>query len=95
METRKIIQILKHPNYNRDNGGYFDVGIAIAEREIKFSDYIRPICLPTEPIDQLDYLTGDLVTLTGFGKESISDQLANELKFINLKVSNHFYCLKI
>jgi hypothetical protein len=90
-ETRKIIQILKHPNYSRDNGSYFDVGFAIAEREIKFSDYIRPICLPTQPVDKLDYLNGDLVTLTGFGLESITNVLAKELKFINLKVRKHFY----
>ena len=85
-ETRKIVGILRHPDYNSDNGIYFDAGIAIAESEIKFSNYIRPICLPTKPVDMLDYLTGDLVTLTGFGLYSTTSSAAQELKFINLKV---------
>jgi hypothetical protein len=66
---------------------YFDAGIALAESEMKFSDYIRPICLPTHPVDKLDYLTGDLVTLTGYGLYSTTNTLAKELKFINLKVN--------
>jgi hypothetical protein len=88
-ETRKIIQILTHPNYSSNGGVYFDVGIAIAERKVEFSNYIRPICLPTEAVDKLDYLTGDFVTLTGFGKDSITEKLPEELKFINLKVKKH------
>ena len=87
-ETRKIVEILRHPDYSRDISFYFDAGIAIAESEIKFSDYIRPICLPAKPVDMLDYLTGDLVTLTGYGTYSTTGLLAEELKFINLKVIN-------
>lgn len=65
---------------------YFDAGLAIAESQLDFTNYVRPICLPTHPVDKLDYLTGDLVTLTGYGKISTTDVLATELKFINLRV---------
>jgi hypothetical protein len=40
---------------------YYDVGIAIAEKPIEFSEFIRPICLPLKPVDDVDYLEGDLV----------------------------------
>jgi len=73
-------------DYNSQKGLYFDAGLAIVAKEFEFSNYIRPICLPTQPVDMLDYLTGDLVTLTGYGKYSTTDLLAKELKFINLKV---------
>ncbi len=85
-QTRRIVKILRHSDYKSQNGVYFDAGIAIAERKVEFSDYIRPICLPVKPVDSLDYLTGDFVTLTGFGIDSRTDVLAQELKFIDLKV---------
>ena len=50
-----------HPKYLSEKA-YYDVGIAIAQTPIQFSDYIRPICLPTKPVDDVDYLEGDLVT---------------------------------
>ena len=50
-----------HPKYLSEKA-YYDVGIAIAQTPIEFSDYIRPICLPTKPVDDVDYLEGDLVT---------------------------------
>ncbi len=81
-------------DYNSQKGLYFDAGLAIVAKEFEFSNYIRPICLPTQPVDTLDYLTGDLVTLTGYGTYSTTNLLATELKFINLKV-NLFFGLNI
>ncbi len=84
-QTRRIVEIIRHPDYDGDTV-YFDAGIAIAERRVEFSDYVRPICLPVKPVDSVDYLTGEIVTLTGFGKYSRTEVLAKELKFIDLKV---------
>jgi hypothetical protein len=33
----------------QDGKAYFDVGIAIADRHIEFTNYVRPICLPMRP----------------------------------------------
>ena len=79
--------ILQHPNYNRDNGIYFDAGIAVMEKKIDFSDYIRPICLPSHPVDSLDFLAGDLVVFTGWGLDSVTNDKAKEIKIINMKVT--------
>jgi hypothetical protein len=32
---------------------YFDAGLAIAESQLDFTDYVRPICLPTQPVDKV------------------------------------------
>ncbi len=90
-QTRRIIEIIRHPDYDWQNGVYFDAGIAIAERKVEFSDYIRPICLPVKPVDALNYLTGEIVTLTGFGKYARKDLLAKELKFIDLQATMKFF----
>jgi len=47
---------------------YYDVGLAVADRRIEFTDYIRPICLPFTP-DDPDELANDLTTLTGWGRD--------------------------
>lgn len=58
---RKIIRVLQHPRY-REGKSYFDVGIAVADRDIEFTDFVRPICLPMRPVDDIDYLAGDLAS---------------------------------
>ncbi len=55
--VRSVVQILQHPNYVNGKP-YFDVGVAVADRIIEFSDFIRPICLPMRPIDDIDFRVG-------------------------------------
>lgn len=43
---RSVKQIFRHPLY-KSNQVYYDVGLAIADRRIEFTDFIRPICLPS------------------------------------------------
>lgn len=56
-------RIIPHPNYNPYN---FDNDIALMELDspVKFSDYIRPICLPAA---QHDFPMGNTVWITGWG----------------------------
>ena len=46
--VRRVREILIHPKY-LEGKAYFDVGVAVAERPIEFTDYVRPICLPMRP----------------------------------------------
>jgi len=84
--ARKMLLKLT-PDYNRDNGIYLDAGIAVLEKKIQFSDYIRPICLPLHPVDSLDFLAGDLVIFTGWGLDSVSNEVSEDLKTINMQVT--------
>ena len=63
-EIRNVKQVVTHPDY-RSGRIYYDVGLAIAERRIEYSDFIRPICLPFKPIDDEDAWSDDLVILAG------------------------------
>jgi len=86
-QTRRISTILRHPNFNRDNGFYFDVGIAVVEEKFDYSNYIRPICLPAKSVDTLDFLTGDDFIFTGWGVYSTSKGYAGKFKIKKLKVN--------
>jgi hypothetical protein len=50
----------------------------------------RPICLPIQAIDTMDYLTGDILTMSGWGNYHLSAttvKRSDELKFAKFKVS--------
>ena len=77
---RKVIQVLIHPRF-RAPAAYFDIGIAVAESEIKLSEGVRPVCLPFNPVDH----NQDSVILAGWHlDESIK---STKLNLQDLKVS--------
>jgi hypothetical protein len=39
--TLRVVAIAMHPNYYDLNGIYFDIGIAIPEKTIVYTNYIR------------------------------------------------------
>ena len=90
---RNVKQVLVHPKY-RQNQAYYDVGIAVADVHIEFSDYVRPICLPFRPVDDEDDLADDFVTLAGWGyflDPRNELQLSSKLKLISLQVNFDSY----
>ena len=46
---REIDDYKVHPKY-KHNEPYFDVGIAYTKTKVEYTPYIRPICLPMNPI---------------------------------------------
>ena len=54
---RKVVETKIHPKYSYGRS-YYDVGIAIADAIIEFTDKIMPICLPMRPIDDADAFAG-------------------------------------
>jgi hypothetical protein len=85
---------VKHPKYFSQGGTYFDAGILTLTQPVSINQYVRFLCLPVRPVDDEGYLTGDLVTLTGWGIEQLTKKdktkKTTDLKFINLK---EIYCL--
>ena len=61
---RKVISWSQHPKYVSGRA-YFDVAIAVADQIIEYSDYVRPICLPTTPVDNGDAFADDYGILAG------------------------------
>ena len=55
-----------HPKYEASpTTAYFDVALWEVTPKISFNSYIRPLCLPPEPYNDLDKYEGHAATVTG------------------------------
>ena len=45
----KIAEIIPHPQYNTNDKNQFnDIALLRLERDVQYSEYIKPICLPVD-----------------------------------------------
>ena len=87
---RDVVEILRHPDY-RAGRAYFDVGMVRVDRKVEFTDYVLPICLPFQPVDDEDDLADDFVSLAGWGFNN-RNEITNRLNLENLQVHSKSYC---
>ncbi|CAJ1064970.1 ST14 transmembrane serine protease matriptase a [Xyrichtys novacula] len=85
---RNLKQVISHPNYNAYT---FDNDIALMELDspITYSDYIRPICLPSP---QHDFPTGNTVWITGWGATREGGFAATVLQKAQVRIINRSTC---
>uniref|UniRef100_A0A8C4DVY1 ST14 transmembrane serine protease matriptase a n=1 Tax=Dicentrarchus labrax TaxID=13489 RepID=A0A8C4DVY1_DICLA len=85
---RNLKQIIPHPNYNAYT---FDNDIALMELDspVTYSDYIRPICLPSP---QHDFPVGNTVLITGWGATREGGFAAKVLQKAQVRIINHGIC---
>ena len=62
---RKVIDIHVHPQFTPGRV-YYDVGIAVANEFITFTNFIRPVCLPYLPVDNSNYFEEESVILANW-----------------------------
>lgn len=59
----KIVQRITHPDYQPSRAKYNDLALFRLEKEVKFTAYVRPICLNTNA-----FLKPSSVIATGWGQ---------------------------
>lgn len=91
VEKRNIKQIIPHPYYNHYT---FDNDIALMEldRPITYSDYIKPICLPSP---QHVFETGSTVWITGWGATREGGFAAKVLQKAQVRMINYDTCNRL
>lgn len=91
MVKRDIKQIIPHPYYNHYT---FDNDIALMEmsKPVDYSDYIRPICLPSP---QHIFETGSTVWITGWGATREGGFAASVLQKAQVRMINFDVCNKL
>ncbi|XP_072929943.1 CLIP domain-containing serine protease HP8-like [Epargyreus clarus] len=72
----KVDKILVYPKYDKKNLTSGDIALLRLERSVTFTDFVRPVCLPSTPyVAKQDYIDSTYTTagwgLTEFGRESV------------------------
>ena len=93
MIERTVVSTFQHPKYSVGRS-YFDVGVAKVDYHIEYTEYVRPICLPMMPVDDGDFLSDDLVMLSGWGLANVGGewQQSKSLKIHTLQVNPQHIC---
>ncbi|KAL1506477.1 hypothetical protein ABEB36_005837 [Hypothenemus hampei] len=86
----KIEQLIPHPKYS-ESTRYHDIGLIRLNRNIPYSDYIQPICLP-EPTH--NSRTGHLSIVAGWGKTEKGTNSNIKLK-LQVPITDQNSCSRI
>lgn len=91
VQKRNLRQVISHPYYNAYT---FDNDIALMELDspVTFSDYIRPICLPSP---QHTFPPGNSVWITGWGATREGGSGASILQKAQVRIINSTVCNRL
>ncbi|XP_065360964.1 venom protease-like [Calliphora vicina] len=87
----KVVRSEKHPDYNTSNG-HSDIAILYLERNVEFTEFISPICMPTTPdLRQKSYLSYTPFVI-GWGKNMEGGKSENVLQEIQVPIYENQVC---
>ena len=73
VEERKIETFFNHPDYD-GRAQYFDVAVIKIDKPLEFSEYIQPICIPTEAHESAQDIENWALSTQGWSPSSKIDQ---------------------
>ncbi|XP_039452924.2 CLIP domain-containing serine protease B4-like [Culex pipiens pallens] len=87
-----IEKIIVHEDYNRTKKNYLnDIALIRLERDVIFSEYINPICLPVDDEDRQRNITGQRAVEVGWsGTNEYSDSNIRKKSFF--RIQDHQSC---
>ncbi|GFU81962.1 atrial natriuretic peptide-converting enzyme [Trichonephila clavipes] len=92
-QVRRVIQIFLHPEYE-DKGFINDIALLRMDKPVLFSDYLRPVCLPTAQEDA-GLWHGRHCSVVGWGKlYEIGHTFPDSLQEVRLPVISTEECRK-
>lgn len=90
----QVEQIIVHSDYMSKDSSYdADIAVIILLERVKFTEFIRPICL-WYGSDSLSSIVGQLGTVVGWGRDGMGNILTPEPKKINIPVVSDAECLR-
>lgn len=89
-----IQNITVHGDYNMSiNAQCNDIALIKLQTNVAFTKYIKPICLPIDPLIRNMNITGHLVEVAGFGVTSLQNFTMSDRKMkLGLNISPQSYC---
>ncbi|KAJ8925924.1 hypothetical protein NQ315_009776 [Exocentrus adspersus] len=85
---------IAHEDYvPEDINQYHDIALLRLGREVKFTGFVQPVCLPKSSFDQKKNFVGKKLTVSGWGKTENKSESAVKLK-LNVPVKSNDDCAK-
>jgi len=90
-QSFRISRVYPHPHYNPRN---FDNDICLLKlsKDLRFDRYTQPACLPKRANKERDYRTGDIVTVSGWGRLREWGHAPNTLQMIRVPLISTQTC---
>jgi len=82
-----------HPQYN-SRTMLNDIALLKLTRDMRFDSYTQPACLPKKANSGTDYVTGDTVVVSGWGRLSSGGHSPSELKMVKVPFISDRTCNK-
>ncbi|XP_066938169.1 uncharacterized protein [Macrobrachium rosenbergii] len=92
-QTYRVISIRPHPDF-KAHGFYNDVALLKLDRKVDFSEYILPVCLPTDSMARqpLDNMVGQTPSVIGWGSTYYGGRESATLREAQLPVWSNSDC---
>jgi Trypsin len=91
-QSSGVAKLIKHPSYKNGSPREANIAVAVASKEIEFSDSIKPACIPSYRASS-DDLIGSYGFGVGWGMDE-SLKLSESKKYLKMKVISHAQCEK-
>ncbi|KAK5643984.1 hypothetical protein RI129_007829 [Pyrocoelia pectoralis] len=85
-EEYGIEKITVHADYKKSSQGNHDIALIKLNASVKFSDYIKPICLPSEGNSLLQ--AGDQIILAGWSKGTVDEPRRTKKVVVRRVITN-------
>ncbi|CAG9821117.1 unnamed protein product [Phaedon cochleariae] len=86
---------IAHEQYDPYNSNqYNDIALLRLSRDVKFTDYVRPVCLPRTASDRRKSFVGKTLTVAGWGKTEKRSESSVKLK-LDIPVRSNQECGEI
>ncbi|KAG7171000.1 Proclotting enzyme-like 6 [Homarus americanus] len=92
-QTYRVTEIQPHPDF-KAHGFYNDVALIRLDRPVDFTEYILPVCLPSENFSRrpLDSMVGQTPSVIGWGSTFYGGQESSSLREAQLPVWKNSDC---
>ncbi|KAG5894889.1 hypothetical protein JTB14_030594 [Gonioctena quinquepunctata] len=87
-----VEESIAHEDYDAyDANQFHDIGLLRLARNVNFTAYVKPVCLPKTQFDQSKTFKGEKLTVAGWGKTETRSESSVKLK-LNVPVRGNMEC---
>lgn len=93
--SSNVERVMVHPDFRRYSSESYDADIAILimQRQVTYTQYVRPICLwPTR--DDITIIEGSSGTVVGWGEDNTGNPVSNVPNKVELPIVNSLTCVQ-